>query len=183
MVDDANEDAIQRDEDQLAKDKAAAEKKASEPTYKATTVQPDPRKSDVAPAGVPQSMSQAKANQVAVPAAVSHPSVAAIVPAVPGGPAGPDKDNLIIHARPFTGEAPQVVHMARQHDVLPPIPPIPVAPGDVVKTSAQEQLERSEANERAGLQNWAMNNDDRRRPGYQTTNIPGGVVPGVKSSA
>lgn len=160
------ETQVEKDREQLARDEADEAKKP------APYIKPDP---SYKPAPYTDRVPSQVQGAVG---AISHPSVAAIVPAIPGGPAGPDQDNLLIHARPFTGEPPQVVKIPAQHAVIPPIPKIPVVDGDVVKPVAQEQLERSEQNERDGLQNWAMNNDDRRRPETVQT-VPGGVVPGV----
>lgn len=186
MVDDTDtsqdDDAVKRDRDQLAKDEAAEKK----PTYQATPVRPDPPKGVQPPApkhikgdeGAGSAVMNQTSNVSGQTGAISHPSVPAIVPANPGGPAGPDQDNLLVHARPFTGEPPQVVRIPAQHGVIPAIPKIPVASdqAEVVKPVAQEQLERSEQNERDGLHNWSLNHDDRRRPGHVASTA---AVPGV----
>lgn len=215
MVDDMDtsqdDDAVKRDRDQLAKDEAAEKHAAArQDAARMDLGRPDPRTSDVQanparqdpPKGVqPPAPKHIKGDEGAGSAvmnqtsnvsgqtgAISHPSVPAIVPANPGGPAGPDQDNLLVHARPFTGEPPQVVRIPAQHGVIPPIPKIPVASdqAEVVKPVAQEQLERSEQNERDGLHNWALNNDDRRRPGHiaSTAAVPGvGFNPVPEGSA
>jgi hypothetical protein len=126
--------------------------------------------------------------KAAAEGAISHPSVAAIVPATPGGIAGPDQPMILIHAKGVAdAPAPEPVHIAPLEPVAKPIPQVRPRREEVVVPVGQEQLARSQENEDAGLIHWAHNHDDRRRPpadAPQQRAVPGvGFTPSPKGSA
>lgn len=117
--------------------------------------------------------------RVAVGGAISHPSVAAIVTADPGGRAGPDIPTMMVHAKDhFSDKQLDPIQIKAAEPVIPPIPKLVNPHADPsVKTASEEQIERSAQNERDGMPNWPMNNDDRRRPEAAGQNP--GIVPGA----
>ena len=104
----------------------------------ATKDQQDARHSNVAAAG----------------GAISHPSVAAIVSADPGGRAGPDIDTMLVQpGDPLNADAAPRTFRLKAIEDTPVIDTNPLADfapnrDERVKPVGQEQLERSEANER-----------------------------------
>ena len=149
MVDD--DDAIKRDKDQLSRDEKM--KAAREDATRLDKTRPQP----------------------AVTGAISHPSVAAIVPSAPGGRAGPDQPNILIHAKPHVDAPTKSVNIPAAEATpvaAPRVIPVPSDQTERVRPVGEEQLERSERNEKelghlvGGF-----------RP--QTAPVRPGVVPGV----